>query len=195
MKKISDSEFRKHVADFYSKIAKGESSVEVNPIGLAESLGYSEDDLKNIPLEANLGLGCSNPLKDAVINEGETLLDLGSGAGMDCFLARIKFPKAGLIIGIDRDKNMIARAQSTLQKKGFSNMEFRQGELTKLPVESESVDVIISNCVINLVPEKDKVYSEIYRVLKKGGRIFISDISLKKELTDEMKSDPALCGT
>lgn len=155
---------------------------------LAKSIGYSEEEINHVP-EANLGLGCGNPTALGEIKEGMMVLDLGSGAGFDCFLAVKKAGSKGKVIGIDMTQEMIVKARANAQKYGYDNVEFKLGEIENLPVEDDSVDVIISNCVINLSPEKSKVFNESFRVLKKGGKMFVSDMVLLKELTETQKND------
>ncbi len=158
---------------------------------ISKSIGYSDEEINNVP-EANLGLGCGNPTALGKITEGDVVLDLGSGAGFDCFLAAKKVGKTGKVIGIDMTEEMLAKATALSKKYGYSNVEFRLGDIEKLPVEDNSVDVIISNCVINLAPDKSKVFKESYRVLKSGGKMYVSDIVLLKELSEEQKNDEAL---
>lgn len=154
----------------------------------AKSLGYSDTELSAIPSEANLALSCGNPTALAGLKPGETVLDLGSGAGFDCFLAASKVGPTGRVIGVDMTPEMIERARAIAAKDQFENVEFRLGEIENLPAADNSVDVVISNCVINLSADKRKVLGEINRVLKPGGRIAISDIALIKELPAKVKS-------
>lgn len=153
----------------------------------ARAIGYSLNELKRIPESAIMGLGCGNPAGLATLKKGETVLDLGSGGGIDVFLAANKVGEKGWVIGVDITSEMIRKARSNARKGGYKNVEFRLGEIEDLPIEDESVDVIISNCVINLSPDKEKVFAETYRVLKPGGRMVISDIVTDKELPDEIR--------
>jgi SAM-dependent methyltransferase len=152
--------------------------------------GYSEQQLDEIPDGANLGLGCGNPVALAVIRQGDVVLDLGSGAGMDCFLASKLVGDQGRVIGVDMTPEMVDKARENAEKNGYRNVEFRLGEIEKLPVESFSVDVIISNCVINLSTDKPRVFQEAYRVLKPGGMLLVSDIALLEDLPDYVRNSP-----
>jgi ubiquinone/menaquinone biosynthesis C-methylase UbiE len=155
----------------------------------AKVIGYSTEDLEHIPEEAVMGLGCGNPTAIADLQAGEVVLDLGSGAGVDVFLAANKVGPTGRVIGVDMTEEMVDKAKSIARDHGYHNVEFRLGEIEKLPVEDESVDAIISNCVINLSPDKSKVFREAYRALKPGGRLTVSDIVSEGVLPNEIKSD------
>ncbi|OPX87331.1 MAG: Malonyl-(acyl-carrier protein) O-methyltransferase [Pelotomaculum sp. PtaB.Bin104] len=159
---------------------------------LAVDIGYTEKDLNIVPSEANMGLGCGNPVAIASLKEGEVVLDLGSGGGFDCFLARIQVGETGHVIGVDMTPDMIKLARKNAEKSRYTNIEFRLGEIEHLPVADASVDVIISNCVINLSLDKMQVFKEAFRVLKTGGRLSISDIVATQQLTQEIKQDLVL---
>ncbi len=166
----------------------GEGSALVR---MGQRVGYSEAEMSAVPEGANLGLGCGNPIALASLKAGETVLDLGSGAGFDCFLAAARVGPAGKVIGVDMTPEMIQRARENARKDGIENVEFRQGDIENMPVEDRSIDVIISNCVVNLAPDKGRVFREAFRVLKQGGRLMVSDIVLARPLPDFVKNSVA----
>jgi arsenite methyltransferase len=180
------------VRDQYAGVAKGVLSNESTAVrSIASAFGYSENELNQLPSEANMGLSCGNPLALAGIREGEVVVDLGCGGGMDVFLAARKVGASGRVIGIDMTTEMLERARAGQQKLGLANVEFHQSTIDRLPLADNSVDCVISNCVINLVPDKLGVFREILRVLKPGGRVALSDIALKQELPSEVKQSVA----
>ncbi len=185
------------VRERYGRIAEGKESGCCGPKGgcaggesaVALGVGYSTQDLASLPEEANLGLGCGAPLRHLALAAGETVLDLGSGAGVDAFLAAREVGPTGRVIGVDMTPAMLDKARANVRKAGVDNVEFREGRLESLPVETASIDAVTSNCVINLVPDKGKVFSEVARVLKPGGRLVISDIILDGALPDAVAKD------
>jgi ubiquinone/menaquinone biosynthesis C-methylase UbiE len=192
---MSDDKIKKAVREGYGKIARGKKSSccgpqapsccsAPDPQTIGRKIGYSEEELSRVPEGANLGLGCGNPIALASLRAGETVLDLGSGAGFDCFLAAAKVGPSGKVIGVDMTPEMVARGKENIVQGGYKNVEFRLGEIDNLPLADHSVDVVISNCVVNLVPDKAKVFAEVYRVLVPGGRFMISDMVTKTRLPD-----------
>jgi len=162
---------------------------------ISKKIGYTAEELGSIPDGANMGLGCGNPVAIASLKEGETVIDLGSGPGLDCFLAADKVGKKGKVIGVDMTPEMLEKARENAAKSSYENVEFRLGEIENLPIDDNAADVVISNCVINLSPDKQKVFEETYRVLKPGGRIMVSDIVLTKPLPEKiMESVDAYVG-
>ncbi len=159
---------------------------------MSQKLGYSADDVGSVPEGANMGLGCGNPQAIAALQRGEDVLDLGSGGGFDAFLAARKVGDTGSVIGVDMTPDMISKARANAESGGYTNVDFRLGEIENLPLADRSVDVIISNCVINLSPDKPRVFAEAYRVLRPGGRIAVSDIVAVVELPDSVRQDLAL---
>lgn len=196
---MKDQEIRKAVRDSYGRIA-ARKSTECGPTNscsccggstsdtISKAVGYSDEELKAVPAGADLGLGCGNPTALASLKEGEVVLDLGSGAGLDCFLAADKVGKTGRVIGVDMTAEMLEKARENARKGDYRNVEFRLGEIENLPVADNSVDVVISNCVINLSPDKRRVFDEAYRVLRPGGSVMVSDIALLADLPAELRS-------
>jgi SAM-dependent methyltransferase len=187
MRSILDSVQSKYAAVATSDLSNDNSGVRA----VAEAFGYSAEDLISIPAEANMGLSCGNPTATAHLKPGEVVVDLGSGGGLDVFLAAQKVGPGGKAIGIDMTPEMIERAQSNAARGGYTNAEFHQSTIDKLPLADSSVDCVISNCVINLAPDKSAVFREIFRVLKPGGRLAASDIALKADLPQEIANSMA----
>ncbi len=196
---MNEKNIKKAVRESYAKVATGSSCCSgptTNCCGQEElikevssSIGYSPEDMDRAPEGSNRGLGCGNPIALASLKKGEAVLDLGSGAGFDCFLAADRVGPEGKVIGVDMTPEMLEKARENEKKNKFTNIEFRLGEIENLPVADGIIDIIISNCVINLSPDKSSVFLEAFRVLKPGGRIMVSDIVLTKELPDNIKDN------
>ena len=183
------------VKEHYENLARENLSVNGEAAKITTSIGYAAEALAGIPKEADLGLGCGNPQEAAKPRLNETVLDLGCGRGLDCFIASKAVGKNGKVLGLDGSETMISRATAIAIKNGFTNCEFILGEIEDIPLPDNSLDLIMSNCVINLSTDKYRVYSEIYRCLRNGGRTAISDITLQKTLPKEWVSDPNMVKT
>ena len=196
---MKEEEIRKVVREGYARIARQDSNPCCAPTtsccggtdlarDISRNMGYTEEELDTVPEGANLGLGCGNPVALASLQEGDTVLDLGSGAGFDCFLAANRVGERGRVIGVDMTPEMLEKARENVRKSDYGNVEFRLGEIENLPAADNSVDVVISNCVINLSPDKRRVFAETFRVLRPGGSLMVSDIVLLQELPDSVKN-------
>ena len=197
---MKEEKVKKMVREGYAKIAKKEKSCcnSLTPCDsstpnvskeISRRIGYSEEEMSSVPEDANLGLGCGNPVALASLEKGQTVLDLGSGGGFDCFLAAKRVGKSGRVIGVDMTPEMIDKARENARKGKYENVEFRLGEIENLPAADDTVDVIISNCVINLSPNKKRVFEEAFRVLKPNGRLMVSDIVLLKKLPEVIRKN------
>jgi len=190
---------KKNVKEVYENVAKSDSCCFGGKTcncraKVSEDIGYTKDEIEKLA-DANLGLGCGNPINLGEIKAGQAILDLGSGAGLDCFLAAKKVGETGKVIGVDMASSMIEKATKNAFKYGYKNVEFRLGDIESLPVEDNSIDIIISNCVLSLASDKKVAFKEAYRVLKNGGLMYVSDIVLLRPLSLEQRADKKLLGT
>jgi len=203
MQEVKHDEVRQAVRQSYGEVAKAEgagcgcdssccSAENPTPGQMAVALGYSQEDASSVPEGANMGLGCGNPQAIASLKPGETVLDLGSGGGFDCFLAARAVGERGYVIGVDMTPEMISKSRKNAQTAKAGNVEFRLGEIENIPSADNSVDVVMSNCVINLSPEKTKVFKDAFRVLKPGGRLAVSDIVATAKLPEDVRKDMTL---
>jgi SAM-dependent methyltransferase len=195
-KRVNDQKIKDVIKDRYGKIARGEQTFCCPTCGPTTTdqclaVGYTAEDLRLVPELAILGVGCGNPTALADLKDGETVLDLGSGAGIDVFLAAKKVGERGRVIGVDMTEDMVAKGRLLAGQHGYSNVEFRLGDIEHLPMESASVDVVISNCVINLTPDKLASFQEVHRVLRPGGRILIADLVTAGDLPPDVRASAA----
>lgn len=183
------------IDEHYEALAREEIRTREDAGTITRSLGYSLEELAALPREADLGLGCGNPHQMAKPREGEEVLDLGSGRGLDCFIAARAVGSSGRVVGVDALASMVEKAQAVALKHGYTQCRFIQGEIEAIPCQSNSFDLVMSNCVINLSDDKEAVYNEIFRVLKPGGRVAVSDITAKQSLPAEWVADPHMAKT